>query len=238
MRPADRLFQIIQLLRRGRIVTAQWLAETLEVSQRTIYRDVADLIARGVPIDAEAGVGYSLSSHYDLPPLQFTQEELEALVLGARLVKGWGDASLSAGAQSILDKVAAVMPGELKEQMANSRLYALNFQGTEAAARHMAPLRLGIREQYKVELLYEDARERRTKRLVRPLALSFLAPLWMLTAWCELRGAFRNFRLDRIIEVTPTQTWFALEAGKRMEDFLEMIATEASPTDPPSPSVS
>jgi predicted DNA-binding transcriptional regulator YafY len=127
MRRADRLFQIVQILRNKRLVTAKMLAERLEVSERTIYRDIQDLSLSGVPVEGEAGVGYHLRHTLDIPPIMFTAEEIEALVIGARMVKTWAGSELGQSAQSVLDKITAVIPGELKHHIDQSLLFALRF---------------------------------------------------------------------------------------------------------------
>lgn len=227
MRRADRLFQIIQILRRCDLTTAAQLSCELEVSMRTVYRDIRDLMASGVPIEGEAGVGYVLADGYDLPPLMFNREEIEALALGARMVTCWGDDKLAQAARDILTKVDAVLPDEQKHTLNNTSLYSLNFRNTDKDKTHMAALRQAIRDQFKVRLTYTNAKDEHSDRLIRPLCLFFFAPNWMLTAWCEYRQAFRNFRLDRICELTLTENRFELEPGKTLEDFLAMVEKES-----------
>lgn len=226
MRRADRLFQIIQILRRGGLTTAAQLAQELEVSVRTIYRDIQDMMASGVPIEGEAGVGYLLADSYDLPPLMFNRVEIEALVLGARMVACWGDQELANAAHDILAKVEAVLPKPLKSTLDATALYSLNFSNTEAEKGHLAILRDAIRERHKVRLHYRDAKEEDSQRIVRPLCLSFFAPRWMVTTWCELRSGFRNFRLDRIQEISALDDSFTDEPGKSLDDFLRLMTQE------------
>src|SRR5438067_8044689 len=126
MRRADRLFRIVQRLRRRGATTARDLAQALEVSERTVYRDVRDLLLSGVPIQGEAGVGYALDRSFDLPPLMFDEEEIEALVLGARIVRAWADAKLARSAEEALQKIEAVLPSHLKDKLASTALYALD----------------------------------------------------------------------------------------------------------------
>src|SRR6201986_3857366 len=128
MRRADRLFRIVRILRGGRLQTAKMLAEKLEVSERTIYRDVSDLQTSGMPIEGEAGVGYTLRRDLDLPPLMFTRDELTALVLGARLVRAWGGAACTVAADQALQRIEAVLPPELRERLDAIRMYAPGFQ--------------------------------------------------------------------------------------------------------------
>lgn len=226
MRRADRLFQIIQILRRGGLTTAAQIARELEVSVRTIYRDIQDMMASGVPIEGEAGAGYLLADGYDLPPLMFNRVEIEALVLGARMVACWGDRELAHAAQDILAKIETVLPKPLKSTLDATALYSLNFSNTDAEKEHLALLRDAIRERQKVRLHYRDAKEDNSQRIVRPLCLSFFAPRWMVTTWCELRGGFRNFRLDRIRELTKLDDSFTDEPGKTLDDFLRLMTGE------------
>jgi len=226
MRRADRLFQIIQILRRCDLTTAAQLASELEVSVRTVYRDIRDLMASNVPIEGEAGVGYVLADEYDLPPLMFSRDEVEALTLGARMVTCWGDKHLARAAQDILTKVDAVLPEARKNTLKSTSLFSLNFQNTELDKAYMAILREAMREQYKVHLTYTNVRDERSERLIRPLCLSFFAPHWILTAWCEYRSSFRNFRLDRICQLNPTQEVFENEPEKTLDDFMNQISEE------------
>jgi predicted DNA-binding transcriptional regulator YafY len=221
MRRADRLFQIVEYLRRrGTTVTAQQLASDLEVSERTIYRDVADLLASGVPIEAEAGVGYRLPrGSFDLPPLMFTSEEIEALVLGARVVKAFGDPALSRAADSVLGKVENVLPKALRAQINDSALYAINLRQEKAVGEMLGTLRSAIRDNIKVEFDYVDRNGQNTSRIVCPLGLFYWAPTWTLGAYCELRQGFRNFRLDRILEARLTGERFVPTAGRTLSDL-------------------
>lgn len=198
MRRADRLFRIVQVLRRRRFVTATQLAEQLEVSERTIYRDVRDLIGSGVPILGEAGVGYRLERGFDLPPLAFNEDEIEALVLGARMVQHYGDEELRRAARSILDKTHAVVPERAKERLASTALFALSFGVPKAALVRLGPIRQATAARKKILLTYVDEHGSESERIVRPLGLYFWGNVWTLGAYCELRSDFRTFRLDRI----------------------------------------
>ncbi|MCB1009695.1 MAG: YafY family transcriptional regulator [Acidobacteria bacterium] len=219
MRRADRLFRLLFELRRGRVTTAARLAERLEVSERTIYRDVADLSASGVPIEGEAGVGYRLRG-FELPPLMFGREEIEALVLGARVVESWGDGELAVAAREALAKIEAVLPRRHAHLVEETRLYAPSHGERPAERLPLASLRHAIRERRRVFLRYRDASGRETERSVRPLALAFYPPVWLLLGWCELRDDFRNFRLDRCLEIEERGGAFEPEPGKRLEDYL------------------
>lgn len=221
MRRADRLFQIVQILRRGRTVTAQQLAEELEVSERTVYRDMADLIGSGVPVEGEAGVGYLLRDGYDLPPLMFTIDELEALVLGARIVQGWADPDLGRAAADVIAKVAAVVPPEVRGMIDSSALLAPEYHARVPYEVDMTALRRAVRERRKMRFAYTNEAGNPTARTVRPLAISFFGPVWVLTAWCELRNDFRNFRLDRMTETAFLDDVFRPEPGTRFTDYMK-----------------
>ena len=223
MRRADRLFQIVQRLRRRRaIVTARELARELEVSERTIYRDVADLLASGVPIEGEAGVGYRLPrGAFDLPPLMFNEDEIEALVLGARVVKGWGDPALARAAEDVLVKIEAVLPPKLKSRVADTTLFALNLRDQKGVAGKLGSFRGAIRQRQKVELDYVDRAVQPTTRTVWPLGLFYWGLTWTVGAWCELRGDFRNFRLDRIESIRVTEAHFQETPGRTLRDLFE-----------------
>jgi predicted DNA-binding transcriptional regulator YafY len=228
MRRADRLFEIIQHLRRRKLVRARDLAERLEVSERTIYRDVQDLMATGVPIEGEAGVGYVLRSGFDLPPLMFNELEIEALVLGARMAAARSDKKLADAAETALSKIETVLPDRLRRHMAETALMAPARDISPDVAERLAALRTAVRERHSTFLRYCDASEQPSERTVRPLALFFLGPAWLLAAWCELREDFRSFRLDRIafLGIDPEQR-FRPEKGKTLQDYLRMQDEEA-----------
>jgi predicted DNA-binding transcriptional regulator YafY len=199
MRRADRLFQIIQVLRRSRRpVTADAMAAELETSKRTVYRDIADLMAQRVPIRGEAGVGYVLDGGYDLPPLMLTPDEIEAAVLGAQWVAGRGDPALARAALDLIAKIGAAVPERL-------RPYALE-PATRAAPRwnvapdglDMAQVRHAIRGGHKIALRYGDEHGRISLRTVWPFAVGYHETVRLLIAWCELRTDFRSFRTDRV----------------------------------------
>jgi predicted DNA-binding transcriptional regulator YafY len=221
MRRADRLFRIVQFLRLGRLLTAQKLAEKLQVSQRTIYRDIQDLQLSGMPIEGEAGVGYTLRRDHDLPPLMFTRSELTALVLGMRLVSAWGGAENVAAAGQALQRIEAVLPAELRNDLDSILLYA---PGGLHMAQHLRE-RLDMLHAACVErraVAFDYAREdgERSRRSVLPLALSFWTGVWTLASWCELRRDFRAFRMDRMEDVRVLDRTFVPRRGQRLEDFL------------------
>ena len=224
MRRADRLFQIIQILRRMKLARARDLAEELEVSERTVYRDIRDLVANGVPVDGEAGVGYVLRDGYDLPPLMFNEREIEALVFGARIVESWTDPEMAAAANDVIAKVEAVIPEDLRGVMTDIALLAPEAHYAEPLSVDPRQLRQAVRERRKLHFSYRDLRDRRTERSVRPLALSFYGPVWLLVSWCELRQDFRSFRLDRIDGLEVLDKRFGPERGKTLQDYLRRDA--------------
>lgn len=222
MRRADRLFQIVQFLRRRHVVTAAWLAAELEVSERTVYRDIHDLQGSGVPIDGEAGVGYTLRRGYDLPPLMFNDAEIEAMVLGARVVTSWGDAALARAASDALARVEAALPDRLRQRLTNTRLYAPGFHVRPAVAAGLTLFREAIEGHRKAWFAYNGLEAPRTERTVRPLGLFFWGSAWSMTAWCELRADFRNFRLDRVADARLLDDTFADEPGRTLEDYFRL----------------
>lgn len=228
MRRADRLFQLIQFLRGQRgVTTAQAIAEVLEVSVRTVYRDVADLIGSGVPIEGEPGVGYLMRSGYDLPPLMFEVEEIEAIVLGAQIVTSWGDPALAAAAGRALDKVEAVLPERLRGELLNTALFAPPSRMRTPFTVDLAALRRAVRARNKVHFRYQDEQTRPSERTVRPLGIAFYGPVWLLLAWCELRVDFRAFRVDRMADAVVLADSFVEERGKTIVDYLKREGGDA-----------
>jgi predicted DNA-binding transcriptional regulator YafY len=229
MRRADRLFQIVNLLRRRRTATtAAHLADRLGVSERTVYRDIHDLTLAGTPIDGEAGVGYRLRPGYDLPPLMFDRDEIQALVLGARVVRQFGDPALARASDAILGKVAAIVPKELAPLVADTRLFVPAMLGARGSADALALAREALIARRKVELCYATAGGVATTRTVRPLGIFFWGRTWTLAAWCELRRDFRNFRLDRITTSAMLDETFEDEPGTSLRDMLARYGPEAS----------
>ncbi|MEB4591330.1 YafY family protein [Candidatus Thiothrix sp. Deng01] len=226
MRRADRLFQLVQVLRNKRFVTARELAERLEVSERTIYRDIQDLSLSGVPVEGEAGVGYHLRYSLDIPPLMFTAAEIEALLVGARMLKAWGGSELGSSAQSVLDKVHAVIPAELRRHLEDSRLFALRFGPREDIETTLDACRHAIAKQRYLRLHYQRANHEDSQREVKPLGLFFWGNVWTLTAWCELRNDFRTFRLDRIRQLETLEKTFEESPGQTLVDFVTLMRSQ------------
>ncbi len=223
---ADRLFRIVQRLRRRGATTARQLAEALEVSERTVYRDVRDLLSSGVPIQGEAGVGYALDRSFDLPPLMFDEEEIEALVLGARIVRAWADKKLARAAEEALQKIETVLPPRLKSRLSESALMAPDFHVKARLRSGLEDLRHAIHDQHKARFHYVDKAQAESERVVHPLGLAYWGQSWTLTAWCEMRNGFRNFRLDRIEGLQITGERFDQVPGHTLADFLALMAAE------------
>jgi predicted DNA-binding transcriptional regulator YafY len=223
VRRAERLFEIIQLLRRRKVVKARDLAERLEVSERTIYRDVQALIASRVPIDGEAGVGYSLRAGYELPPLMFREDELEALVFGARIVQGWSDPEMARAADAALARIEPTLPSHLKHLLADATLWAPVDRRRPALAFDLAALRAAVRARRKIRFRYRDEHGAETARRVQPITLWFYGPVWLAGAWCELRDDLRFFRLDRMREVEFLDETFVPSPGRTPDDLLRVV---------------
>ena len=226
MRRADRLFQLVQLIRGRRLSTAAYLAERLAVTSRTIYRDVADLQHQGVPIEGEAGVGYRLGAGFDLPPLMFTQDEAKALVAAVRVAQIGLDADLAQKAEAALSKILSVLPAAARAAAESQAVYApLNaVTGLDAATRQrLADLRVATQVQRKVQITYRDLQNKTSQRALRPLGCFYWGKVWTLAAWCETKADFRSFRMDRIESHEVLDAGFKQETGKTLADFLRKV---------------
>jgi len=223
MRRADRLFQIVQYLRGGRLLTAAKLAARLEVSERTIYRDIADLQSTGVPIDGEAGVGYILRQGFELPPLMFTRDEIVALVAGARLIRAWGGLSMARGAEEALVKIAAVLPDAARARAEAVQIHAFALGMTDGLRDRLDALEDAVERRLPLTIGYTSLDEQPTRRTVRPLGLWFWGKVWTLVAWCELRDDFRMFRIDRIGTMECGPEPFSPVHGQRLRDFYDRL---------------
>lgn len=209
MRRSDRLFQIIQILRGARRpVTAAALAEELERDRRTIYRDIADLMANGVPIRGEAGIGYGLEGGYDLPPLMLTTDEVEAAMLGVQWVVQRGDPALARGARDLMAKLEAILPDGARINLPQSGLLAADNIKVAEDSIDMQPVREAIRQNRKLELRYRDESGRETDRTIWPIYLAYFERVRLIVGWCQLRGAFRHFRTDRIAALNLAEERF------------------------------
>ena len=228
MRRADRLFHLVQLIRGRRLSTAAFLAQRLEVSARTVYRDVADLQHQGVPIEGEAGVGYRLGAGFDLPPLMFSEDEAKALVAGARLAQTWLDPALAREAEQALGKILSVLSGPTRAAAESLALYAPTFALEPATQQRLQALREAVQARQRLSIRYRDVAGQGSQRSIRPLGCFFWGKVWTLAAWCETRQAFRSFRVDRIDEVQRLDDVFRDEADKTLADFLRQAGAGGS----------
>lgn len=221
-----RLFTLLDHLR-GRIhpVSAEVLAQALSVSVRTIYRDMATLQAIGAPVRGESGLGYVLEKDYFLPPLNFDPDELDAIMLGMRLIGARGDSMLSAAANRVSAKISAVIDVKKADTYKQLPLRAVSQRTeiSEKAAKHLAFLRLATRKRLQLNINYVDLLGRESHRIVRPLGLTIFDAVWLLTVWCEKRSGFRNLRVDNIISVASTGQQFRQESGKLFGDYLKTL---------------
>jgi predicted DNA-binding transcriptional regulator YafY len=200
MRRADRLFRIIQILRRKRRpTTASEIAGELETSLRTVYRDIAQLMAERVPIRGEAGMGYVLEGGFDMPPLMLTPDEIEAAMLGAQWVMNRADPELARAASDLVTKIGHVIPEHLRPLLMEPALAAPSHRKGRDDAIDMARVRTAIRTQGKIAIVYRDLSEQESRRVLWPIAVSYWETARLIVAWCELRKGFRHFRTDRVV---------------------------------------
>ena len=227
MRPADRLFQIIQILRRStQPVTAARIAEELEVSRRTVYRDIAVLVGQRVPIVGEAGFGFVLDAEYDMPPLMLTPDEIEAVVLGAQWVAGRGDPTLKRAAQDLISKVMTVVPETLRPFIMQPSVGTPPPRAQPPEPIDPAVLRQAIRDDRKLHLRYRSAEGRETERKVWPVVLGYAEASRVIVAWCELRNDFRYFRTDRLVSGKVLDEANGLRKGELQKRWMTWRAAE------------
>lgn len=207
MSRTERLFELIQHLRQHRYpVSGAVLAKELGISLRTLYRDIASLQAQGAEIEGEPGIGYVLRPGFMLPPLMFSEEELEALVLGSRWVASRADSQLQMAAKHALAKIAAVLPADLRQQLEASGLLVGPGEVLAAGDRELSLIRQAIRKEYKLEITYKDLHDKNSQRTIWPLGLGYFDQVRVIIAWCELRNDFRHFRTDRITQLKLIET--------------------------------
>jgi len=222
MRRADRLFQIVQNLHHERVITAHQLAENLEVSERTIYRDMQDLSLSGIPITGEAGQGYRLLRGFQLPPLMFNEEEIEALLLGAKMVRAWTDKGLASAAHQALQKIEHVIPDKLKPLLERNDIIVPDFPMEGQASKQLEVVRHAIRNKHKIVISYTREDGQNSERTIHPLGLFYWGKVWTVVGWCELRDAFRHFRLDRMSSCKQSNVFFKSIHGHTLQDYLDM----------------
>lgn len=222
-RRADRLFQVVQILRGRRLTTAALLAERLGVSERTIYRDIRDLSISGVPVEGEAGSGYRLMAGFDLPPLMLTTRESEALIVAIRLLKTWGGDSLSRELESAQEKVLAILPVESRRKAEQARVFAPDLGMQQYSKSSFDVIHQAVSAQQVLSLHYRDEAGQLSSRDVQPLGLFFWGERWLLVAWCERREDYRCFRLDRCLNIAPTDRRFSERADRSLSDFLRKV---------------
>ena len=221
MRRADRLIKITHFLRqRRRAVTAKQIAEAFEICTRTVYRDIQCLMDTGVPIMGEAGVGYLIDKQYYLPPITFDADELEAIGLGISMVRQWTDDKFADKAESAFEKIQAVLPSELQGELQQITTYAMLTRPPVPWTVSFSELRECIRDRRKISIVYTDEGKHNTSRTLRPLALFFFSPVWLLASWCEKRSDFRNFRLDRMQSLTVCDEIFSDEESKNLIAYM------------------
>jgi predicted DNA-binding transcriptional regulator YafY len=223
MRRADRLFDLAQRVRARRLSTAEQLAGWLQVSVRTVYRDIADLQARGVPIEGEAGVGYRLRPGYTLPPLMFTSPEAQALVAAVRIAQPRLDTAMAAEAEAALAKILSVLSPTARAAAESLALFAPDAGIDEASRVTLEMMRRAVHARRKLRLAYVDERQSASERTLRPLGCFFWGAAWTLAAWCELRQDFRSFRIDRVRRCETLDEGFRDEPGKTLADLLRAV---------------
>jgi len=223
MRRADRLFQLVQLVRGRRLSTAEFLAQRLEVSLRTVYRDIADLQAQGVPIDGEAGVGYRMRAGFDLPPLMFSHLEAQALVAAVRLAQSRLDPALALAAEDALAKIVGVLPPVARAAAESLPLFAAPRARDLESAERLGLLRDAASARRRIRFDYADAQGAASSRTARPLGCYHWESVWTLAAWCEHRDAFRSFRVDRMRGLDVLDDVFRDEPGRTLPDFLRHV---------------
>jgi predicted DNA-binding transcriptional regulator YafY len=230
VRRTDRLFDIIQTLRVAtNPMTAATIAEKLEVTVRTVYRDIAALQASRVPIEGAAGIGYVLRRGFDLPPLMFTVDEIDAIALGARLVRRLRDPGLQDAADSVLAKITTILPDGLRAGVTSARFFVSDGHAETPQGIDLSDVRYAIRETRKLRITYADAGGQRTNRTIWPIAMAYYVDATLIGAWCELREDYRHFRVERIVTSTVLEETFSTDGGKLVQGwFAQREAEEAT----------
>ncbi|MBL4831277.1 MAG: YafY family transcriptional regulator [Aliivibrio sp.] len=221
MSKSERLFELLTFLRSRRFaVTAKELAASMEVSERTIYRDIQSLMLSGVPIEGEAGIGYMLKAGSHLPPLMFTEDEIVAIELGMRMVKAWSDKDLAKASDSASRKIQSILPDHLKQRIEDLPLIVPDFHNNSETSEKNGVVRQAIDAHRQLYIEYQKENKEKSQRKIAPLGLVFWGKQWTLVAWCELRDEYRNFRVDRITEIQPLNTYFETSEIKSLKHYL------------------
>ena len=221
MRRADRLFQLMLLLQEGKVRTARYLADKLEVSERTVYRDISDLTGSGIPIDGEAGVGYLLRDEYRLPPLMFNSDELQALALGAMMVRAWSDPTLASVTATAIRKIESILPEHLKKGIELQGIAVPRVQMSKVTAANLEKVRVAIDGTIKLDIRYQSLKGEESDRRIWPFILYFWGNKWTLGAWCELRNDYRAFRVDLIQELALSDSTFLPDATRSLQGYVD-----------------
>jgi predicted DNA-binding transcriptional regulator YafY len=236
MRRTDRLFEILQLFRGGKLLLGRDIAERLEVSLRTVYRDIETLVASGIPIEGERGVGYILREPIFLPPITLSAEELRALHLGVEIVRQTSDTDLADAAARLVEKIGAVLPSD-RQALRPLQDVAVYAALSAASCPHLGAIRRAVAERRIVEIGYRDLKEVATVRRIRPLQTEYWGRVWTVVAWCELRDAFRVFRADRVTSSVETAAVFETEPGRTYDDYLAALRARSGSGAPVEASV-
>lgn len=224
MRRSDRLFQIVNYLQGRRVaVTAQAIAEEFDISVRTVYRDIQDLILTGVPISGEAGVGYLMDSSHCLPPMTLDVGELETLMLGISMVHSWTDDTMAKSAKSIMSKIKNVLSDKDREIFAGTALFAPPSSMQIPWSVDFSAFRSAIRDKRKIEIEYTDDKGANTRRVIWPLSMSFFGATWLVLGWCELRTDHRFFRLDRMRKASELNDTFTDTHETNLRNYLQRL---------------
>jgi predicted DNA-binding transcriptional regulator YafY len=228
MRRADRLLQIVQVLRRqSQPMTAQSIAQQVETSIRTIYRDIVTLQASGVPIDGETGIGYILRAGYDLPPMMFTRAELETIVLGMSMVRDRADAYLARASADVLAKISAILPETITFNLLRSTVAVYQRAlAADAFGPFIPTIRIAVKDRCKLQVCYFDGNDKRTSRVIWPLGFVYFSHVTLVPSWCELRQAFRVFRADRFVSVQRTEQHFDSRNGALFKEAAKEVLKE------------
>lgn len=229
MNKAERLFQLTNLLRgRRTAITAKTLAEKLEVSERTIYRDIQALELSGIPVEGEAGIGYRIRHNFELPPLMFDRTEIIALLLGSRMVQAWSDKELAGAAGRAIDKINAILPDDLKVLIEQQTLLVPDYFVQSDDADISQQIRQAIEEKRQIQLCYNRADGQYSERTLNPLGMVFWGGKWTLIAWCHLRDNYREFRIDRMQQVTLLEQHFDITADCNLEHYIAQFSQQTS----------